>query len=189
VGDCAKVTVALMYRIDYVCKARGDCSRCIIPQDKVWLPAECSQTFFIMKKEKLQNITQKKDWQQNHAIIKNAFVLLFQGKNQPPTQAEIAKRCHLSRKCVNEHLQQLEITDVTPSVKAETLEILTGLSKKAKTGDAPAVKLWMQLVHGWKEETRHSGFVGTFNPSECSMIQLEKIANGEDPAIVLQNKS
>ena len=143
--------------------------------------------FMKMKKKKLQDVTNGTVWKQNHTAIKEAFVKLYQEIKHSPTQAEIAKICNLSRKCVNEHLQVLKLDDVTPAVKSETLEILYGLSKKAKTGDAPAVKLWMQLVHGWKEETKHSGFVGTFDPSKCSMEQLEKIVSGEDPATVLQN--
>jgi hypothetical protein len=141
------------------------------------------------KKTKLPKVTNKTVWENNHTVIKEAFVRLYEELKRSPTQAEIAKRCSLSRKCVNEHLKELKLEDVTPAIKSETYEVLTGLTKKAKTGDAPAVKLWMQLVHGWKEETKHSGIVGTFDPSKCSMNQLERIANGEDLALVFQGTS
>jgi hypothetical protein len=140
-----------------------------------------------MKKKGSQEVTNKTTWNSHHAAIKEAFVKLYQEKNHAPTQAEIAKRCGMSRKCVNEHMKEIRLDDVTPAIKSETLEILLGLSKKAKTGDAQAVKLWMQLVHGWKEKTEHSGYVGTFDPSKCTMEQIERIANGEDPGLVLSN--
>jgi DNA-directed RNA polymerase specialized sigma subunit len=140
-----------------------------------------------MKKKASQEVTNKTTWNNHHAAIKEAFVKLYQEKKHAPTQEEIAKQCNLSRKCVNEHMKEIQLDDVTPAIKSETLEVLNGLTKKAKTGDPQAVKLWMQLVHGWKEKTEHSGYIGTFDPSKCSMDQIERIANGEDPGIVLQN--
>lgn len=107
------------------------------------------------RKSKLHGVTNTVQFRQNHFAITNALINLFEEKKHSPTQAEIAKRCNLSRKCVNEHLRDLKLEDVTPSIKSETLEILSGLSEKAKTGDPSAVKLWMQLVHGWKETQLH----------------------------------
>ena len=141
------------------------------------------------RKSKLHGVTNTVQFRQNHFAITNALINLFEEKKHSPTQAEIAKRCNLSRKCVNEHLRELKLEDVTPSIKSETLEILSGLSEKAKTGDPSAVKLWMQLVHGWKEESKSSGYIGIFDSSKCTMEQLERITNGEDPGLVLQNKS
>jgi hypothetical protein len=140
-----------------------------------------------LKEEDSQVSTKRRDWERNHAAITEAYITLIQELKYSPTQTQIAERCKLSRESVNAHLKELKIEDVTPDIKLHTQRVLLGLTKKAETGDAPAVKLWMQLVHGWKEETRHSGTIGTFDASACSMSQLERIKNGEDPNFVLQS--
>ena len=81
------------------------------------------------KKTKLPKVTNKTVWENNHTVIKEAFVRLYEELKRSPTQEEIAKRCSLSRKCVNEHLKELKLEDVTPSIKSETYEVLTGLTK------------------------------------------------------------
>jgi len=39
------------------------------------------------------------------------------------------------------------------------------------------------------DQMKHSGFVGVFDPTQCSKEQLERIRAGEDPGIVLQQNS
>jgi DNA-binding phage protein len=134
-----------------------------------------------------QKSTKRQDWDRNHTAITEAYITLVQELKRPPTQTQIAERCQLSRESINKHLKELKLDDVTPDIKLHTQRVLLGLTKKAETGDAPAVKLWMQLVHGWVETTKHSGVIGTFDSTKCSMTQLERIANGEDPTLVLQN--
>ena len=137
-------------------------------------------------KNKLQDVTNEKVYEANHIAIREAFLNLYQEKKHSPTQAEIAKRCNLSRKCVNEHLRELKIEDVTPAMKAKTLEVLDGLFKKAKKGNASEVKLWMQLVHGWKESTTNMTFEGKIDYSSCSLEQLTRLRMGENPLEVLR---
>jgi hypothetical protein len=135
----------------------------------------------------IQEFSKRQDWERNHVAITDAYFRLFVELKRPPNQTEIAEACKLSRISIGKHLKELKIEDVTPEIKLRTTRVLLGLTKKAETGDPPAVKLWMQLVHGWVETSKLTGTVGTFDASACSMSQLERIKNGEDINFVLQS--
>ena len=46
-------------------------------------------------------------------------------------------------------------------------------------------ELWDRRFGKATQGLNHSGYVGTFDPTKLSFEQLERIRNGEDPAIVL----
>ena len=72
-----------------------------------------------------------------------------------------------------------------------------GKKKFGKFGDVRFLQQAIQCSRERRElmgldapkQLKHSGFVGTFDPSKCTMEQLERIRNGEDPGLVLQQNS
>lgn len=72
-----------------------------------------------------------------------------------PSVSELARLTGCTRNTVREHLRAGGFTDsLMPLFRYSTLGVLAGLSKKASSGDAPAAKLWLQYVEGWKETSK-----------------------------------
>lgn len=91
------------------------------------------------------------------ALVLDTYLKYYQEHDSLPTQTEVASICDIDRATVARHLQEMKLEDIVPAHKARTEEILAGLGDKAKGGDPAAVKLWMQLVYGWREKVEHLG--------------------------------
>jgi hypothetical protein len=63
----------------------------------------------------------------------------------------VADKCGLSDKSVWRHCRELKLDDFMPSARLHTDRVLRGLIERASEGYAAEVKLFFQLVHGWKE--------------------------------------
>ena len=112
--------------------------------------------------EKLETtVVQRADWERNHQLIQDAYIALFAELKRIPTFEETASRCNLSRQTVWRHSCDLKLEDVTSSVRIRTGRVLHGIAAAAEKGDAACAKLFMQLVHGWREAqvVRHEGSV------------------------------
>lgn len=130
-------------------------------------------------------------WDTNHALIMQAFVDVLTEKKRYPTQTEIAERCGLSRRTVNEHVNQPFFLDkVISPVKLGTETVMRGLFARAAKGYASEVALYMQLVHGWvpKKKVEHSGSLD-FNNIDVTKLPtqaIERIRRGEAVEQVLK---
>jgi len=80
-----------------------------------------------------------------------------------PSQAEVAMLCDVTRETVNRHLRHIDLHDLAEPFKLFGNEVLSGLLKKAVTGDERAARLFLALVFDWSEKQRveHEGEVKT----------------------------
>lgn len=130
------------------------------------------------------------------------------------TQREIAAQMKMTQQMVAYDLKAIELEweesrkELIDKQKARELAVLNKLYRESlrswkrslrkanggPVGDARFLEQALKCSKDRRElmgmdapkQLKHSGFVGTFDPSKCSSEQLERIRNGEDPGIVLQ---
>lgn len=112
----------------------------------------------------------------NYAVtdenIRNMYIDIIKADNRMPTQTEVAERCHLARQTVNEHLNNINLTELAQPFKVFGNHVLMGLANKARKGDAQAAKLFFMLVYDWNEkheikgEVEHTVKLYSFNANE-----------------------
>ena len=102
---------------------------------------------------------QRIDFEFNQAKIQEAFIKFFSKKKRRPTISELAEYSGLSEKTIFRHLKKLGIQEFLDTYKVLTDNVIMSLYNSTKDGKAAEVKLWMQIVEGWKETTgvKHSG--------------------------------
>jgi len=133
------------------------------------------------------------------------------------TQREIAARLKTTQQMVAYDLKAIEKeweesrNELIDKQKARELAVLNKLYRESMRswrkslrkanggplGDAKFLQQALQCSKDRRElmgldapkQMRHSGFVGTFDPSKCTLEQLERIRNGEDPGFVLQQNT
>lgn len=96
-------------------------------------------------------------------LIKNAYMDIIKNENRMPTQEEVAKKCNITRKTVNEHLNKIELRELVKPFKIFGNHVLIGLRDKAMAGDTQAAKLFFMLIYDWseKQQVEHKGEVKT----------------------------
>ena len=95
--------------------------------------------------------TNNNTWKLNHINVLDKYVELYNALGKPPTVGELATATTLSRQAVSRHLQKMELPEVSVVYKKEVADVLGALTKKAKTGDVNAIKLYAQLIFGFSE--------------------------------------
>jgi len=104
-----------------------------------------------MRKKNQQNTPTRADWEANHWRIYDAYINHFNEHKRPPTQTKLAEITGLDRSTIANHIKDSTLTDIIPSVRMRTMRVLNGLANRAEKGYAAEVKLWMQIVEGWRE--------------------------------------
>ena|SRR3990167_5480780 len=141
-----------------------------------------------MKKQTSQKEAKRRDWEYNHEKIISTHLRLYLETGKLPTQEKLAEACQLSRGAIQDHLKDLRLPESTVPFRTQTHQVLEGLTERAKKGNAVDVKLWLQIVHGWKEVIATQGFTGTVDLKKLTKEQLKRIADGEDIASVLADQ-
>lgn len=95
------------------------------------------------------------DWEVNHDTILESYLRLYSADpiHKTPTRGAIARDTGLSEPTVQRHIRKISVKDVAPMLKMRVGPILNALADRAESGEPAAVKLYMQLVYGWKETT------------------------------------
>ena len=106
------------------------------------------------------------DFETNQALITESYVSFLKEKNRRPSYAELSKMTNLSKKTIGRHFKILNIEECIKDLKLLTPNVLLSLYEKTKEGKAAEIKLWMQIIEGWKESQ---------NVSHEGKIQFEKI--------------
>jgi len=129
-----------------------------------------------------QNTPTRQDWENNHWLIYDAYLQEFKQTQKPPTQTRLAELTGLNRQTIANHLRDTTLPDLIPSVKMRTMRVLHGLAKRAEQGFASEVKLWMQIVEGWRETMgiEHSGEIGITEARQKLQERLNQIKKGKD---------
>ena len=105
-----------------------------------------------------QKAKRRADWERNHAVIRKAFLeCLKDNPSDFPGLKRLKERSGFSIARISNHLQELSLsTIVTGSpIKLLIQDVLVGLAKKGKGGDAFAAKLFFQIVANYVEKTKH----------------------------------
>lgn len=84
--------------------------------------------------------------------ITESLIEYFDKHGEFPSISELSRINGVKRDTIRNHLNKGGFHEyVLPALRYNTLHILAGLARKASDGDAPAAKLWLQFVEGWKE--------------------------------------
>jgi len=111
------------------------------------------------KGEIILKVKKRKDVETNRLLVEDAFVTIYEEKNRRPSHKELAIKTHLSEKTIMRHLQMMDQPEWIKDLRVFTPKILLSLYERAKEGRAPEVKLWFQLVEGFREshDVKHEG--------------------------------
>ncbi len=95
------------------------------------------------------------DFEKNHAAIKTFIDGFTIRESSWPSNPEIAAGVGLSLSAIKDHMTMLK-RDASrfDSFSSSTTDVLFGLLKSAKGGDARSAKLWFQIIEGWEERKR-----------------------------------
>lgn len=137
-----------------------------------------------------------KGWEENHALITEAYLRLIKQLKRRPTLPEvqkeiarpavenetlkIAKKLGIDTIC--NHLQQLEFNPIDSPLRILTDQVLISVANTAMKGSSASQKLWFQLVEGWKEGTELSGPNGAAIPITHN-LDLSKLSVDELKAL------
>lgn len=94
-------------------------------------------------------------WEQTNALIRDFILKYLKDNKKMPTQKEIADGIGVGLRTVERHYEDVDFEFIKSPFRALTQEVLAGLFAASRRGSAPAVKLWFQIIEGWKEKTGH----------------------------------
>ena len=76
----------------------------------------------------------RRDWEHNHAIIKNEFMRLLERKQKLPSYAELGKALGLNEQTIRRHLDHYSIEDFLNKLQIANEMVLLNVMKQAATG-------------------------------------------------------
>lgn len=114
--------------------------------------------------------------------LKKAFMELLKEQKEVPSITQVAERAGISKRQAYRHWKKFEWKDVYGDhFRSFTPDVLTALLLTAKKGNPAAIKLWMELVEGWRPVTV-SDFTTGGSALKAPTIYLESInqSNAQD---------
>lgn len=130
-------------------------------------------------RQKLSKNKNRSDWEDNHEIIREAYVSILKRKRGGrPKSSEIVKETGLSRATVLRHLQTLDVSlflkPECNSFKILSDDVILSIFRSAIKGNVAAQKLWLQVIEGWSEHTitEHSGIIETARPQPPVIVHI-----------------
>ena len=122
--------------------------------------------------KKLKKVVEKNiTWETNHLVIMEAIDKLTEETGNHPSLKSIADETGLSVNTVQKHAESLTLENVNPKYKLAGERVTKRLIKFIEeTGNPAAVKLYNQIVFGYREENKT---IHEFSEAEAK----EKIEN------------
>lgn len=135
-------------------------------------------------------IERNENWVINHEKIKKAYLEFWEENDCRPTATEIAKITGVSKPTAGEHIRELQLNDVALAERKYSNDVLKGIRTKAMSGDAPAAKLWLQVVNEWaeKKEIKHNITKQTLSISFTDPIPEKKKDEKEVEHVIVEEK-
>lgn len=96
----------------------------------------------------------RRDWELNHARIRDAFVTILKREERMPSLSEIADHLNLDYTTVQRHYKEMKFDVDTSAAKVLTDDIVMSIAKSAKKGNVQAQKLWLQFIENWSEKIK-----------------------------------
>jgi hypothetical protein len=128
-------------------------------------------------KEVLANLGDSKrrfDYNVVHQNIQSAYMNHFREKKQLATIPQLQERTGYSKNTICLHLKEISLPNFMSIYKTLTPAVMEGLIAKARSGSAPAAKLWMQIVEGLVEKVE-SNSTHNFDYDEISSEDQKRI--------------
>jgi hypothetical protein len=106
-----------------------------------------------MSKKETTDVTKSRrfDWNRSHQMIEKTILDYLRDNKTLPTHTEIARITGLNRRSVIRHMNEMTLQNMMPSYKSMTPAVMNGLLARARSGAPQAVKIWLQVVDGFKE--------------------------------------
>lgn len=89
------------------------------------------------------------DGKTNEQIIISAYMKYIQENESVPPAKQLSAMTGIPLQTIYNHLPNIDIQDVYPAFKSQSIQILEALAKKAKKGETQAIKLWFEVVEKW----------------------------------------
>jgi hypothetical protein len=110
-------------------------------------------------------------WNNNHVLIMEAFDKIYDETGKYPSNQKIADETGLHLNTIIKHSESLTLEKITPRYKLAGERVLKSVIKKIEeTGNAAEVKIYNQIVFGYREENKT---IHEFSEAEAK----EKIEN------------
>ena len=129
-------------------------------------------------------------WHKNHALIADTVVSLTRELMRAPTNEEIADKCGLSTKSIQRHFSEYKFDYTESPYRALTNDVVMFIYNGARKGNPSCMKLWFQIVEGWKDSKEITGKDG--GPIELKAQQLDysKLSDDElETLLRIENKA
>jgi hypothetical protein len=91
-------------------------------------------------------------WNSTHQAIEKAMIDHLRDTKTFPSYMDISKKTGFSKRCIIRHMKEMNIQNMMPTYKVMSPAVMSGLFAKARSGSAPASKLWFQMVEGFAEK-------------------------------------
>ena len=107
-------------------------------------------------KKKYRKVVDKNvTWNNNHAVIMDAFNKLYDENKKFPSMQSLSDETGLSINTIYKHSETLTLENVNTKYKLAGERVANSLLKKIdETGNAAEVKLYNQIVFGYREENK-----------------------------------
>lgn len=130
-----------------------------------------------------QDSAHNAQWDNNHAVIMDAYVSIATQKKRIPTITEIAAATEYDRNTVAAHFREMKLDPILKKFRAHTETILTGLTTRAASGRAAEVQTWFFLMWNlpYKVGFNHSGSIDfrNININDLTVEEQRRVAEGE----------
>jgi hypothetical protein len=95
------------------------------------------------------------DWEDNHAVICEAYFTLLEEKGRRPTNKEVSELSGFSLPSIRSHLNDiasLKFEERFKDMKLLSPKLLSAMYKHGTKGKASCAKLFFQIVEGFSEK-------------------------------------
>ncbi|HYX08431.1 MAG TPA: hypothetical protein VE912_17000 [Bacteroidales bacterium] len=107
----------------------------------------------IKKTTKNNKTSKRKDFEFNNVLVRNAFLEIFNETGRKPKLVELADKTGLHFETIRSHVNELQFTPQSDTMRVLTPDVIASLARQCIGGDVRAIKLWMQILEGWKESS------------------------------------
>lgn len=120
-----------------------------------------------IKSKKLEKvrIPTRRDWENNHIIIQEAYFKLLKKNERIPTVKQLMEVTGFSDGAIENHIKTINIDKIKnrllPMIESVILKLGTNA---AESGKAPEVKLFLQVIGDWRERNE---VIHEFNAEEA----------------------
>lgn len=96
-----------------------------------------------------KNDSKRKDFEENHELITDAFLRYVEDHKKAPTIRKLAEITELAFGTVKKHIKSIDFKKTTTKYRLFTDDVILSLYHSAKTGNSASIKLYFQIIEGF----------------------------------------